>query len=206
MRPKTEDEMQYRHPEAFCLMPYVCERCRAGEWLYNTRDGVTPFMVGCIRCDRMMSHASFRHDIRVKVGETLKRDMLVNLHGVNSVWHDILCAQFAAGGMDVGQVVRGNFEFQIPDGMRVFVDLTLEKAALSVERRLFEHPEYSPEEVQSYCDPLFGHQTEHDPDHPCYEAFIKYRNEIARSDARVDEGGGQPTVETWPILGTGKAA
>jgi len=34
------------HGEAFCLMMYVDEKTGEREWLWNSRDGVTPFIIG----------------------------------------------------------------------------------------------------------------------------------------------------------------
>ena len=50
---------KYNHKEAFCLMQYQCEKCGGLEYLWNSRDGVTPFMLGCIKCDGMMQHINW---------------------------------------------------------------------------------------------------------------------------------------------------
>lgn len=44
------DKPKYDHAEAFCLMLYQCNDCRKLEFLYNTRDGVTPFGIICKHC------------------------------------------------------------------------------------------------------------------------------------------------------------
>lgn len=51
---------KYNHAEAFCLMKY---RCKAGhtEIVWNSRDGVTPFMMGC-RCGAESQHVDWRSD------------------------------------------------------------------------------------------------------------------------------------------------
>ena len=36
----------HNHREAFCLMWYACP-CGHAERYWNSRDGVTPFMIGC---------------------------------------------------------------------------------------------------------------------------------------------------------------
>lgn len=58
---------QYLHKEAFCEMSYVCEKCGTGERLWNSRDGVTPFMIGCSKqnCDGLMQHVNFWDDLVV---------------------------------------------------------------------------------------------------------------------------------------------
>ncbi len=62
--------MAYRHGEAFCLMKYECDTCGRGEFLWNSRDGVTPFIIACCwdgapnKCAGMMSHMNWREDRR----------------------------------------------------------------------------------------------------------------------------------------------
>jgi hypothetical protein len=46
----------HNHAEAFSLMPYVCINCGFVETLYNTRDGVTPFIVNCRVCKGEARH------------------------------------------------------------------------------------------------------------------------------------------------------
>ena len=52
----------HRHKEAFCLMNYQCEKCYAVEVVWNSRDGVTPFIIGCQRCDGSMQHINWDAD------------------------------------------------------------------------------------------------------------------------------------------------
>ena len=47
---------KYNHPEAYCLMYYRCQHCNAIEQLWNSRDGVTPFIISCKKCDGKMWH------------------------------------------------------------------------------------------------------------------------------------------------------
>lgn len=56
---RTED---FQHPEAFALMEYGCEECGKVEIIWNSRDGVTPFMVGCPFCQGTMQHINWSHD------------------------------------------------------------------------------------------------------------------------------------------------
>ncbi len=53
-----------RHKEAFCLMVYLCEVCMYSETIWNSRDGVTPFMMSCLQpnCRGMMQHQLFGAD------------------------------------------------------------------------------------------------------------------------------------------------
>ena len=37
--------MDYQHKEAYCIMFYKCDKCHAVERFWNSRDGVTPFIV-----------------------------------------------------------------------------------------------------------------------------------------------------------------
>lgn len=57
---RTED-FQYPH-EAFALMEYGCEECGKVEIIWNSRDGVTPFMVDCPFCHGTMQHINWSHD------------------------------------------------------------------------------------------------------------------------------------------------
>ena len=42
-----ESNEEYKHAEAFCLMKYRCEKCGQAEVVWNSRDGVTPFIINC---------------------------------------------------------------------------------------------------------------------------------------------------------------
>ena len=50
--------------EAFCLMKYRCENCRKEELIWNSRDGVTPFAIGCSFCksEGIMQHVDWTGD------------------------------------------------------------------------------------------------------------------------------------------------
>lgn len=52
---------KYNYAEAFCLMRY---RCKAGhdEQIWNSRDGVTPFMMSC-RCGAESQHVDWKRDL-----------------------------------------------------------------------------------------------------------------------------------------------
>ena len=71
--PKKRDEkppngapaQKFNHPEAFCLMQYQCERCQLSEILWNSRDGVTPFVIGCRVCSGQMKHENWQSDRQV---------------------------------------------------------------------------------------------------------------------------------------------
>lgn len=54
--------MKYNYKEAYCLMNYRCESCGKLEQLWNSRDGVTPFVIPCIECDGEMSHVAWNRD------------------------------------------------------------------------------------------------------------------------------------------------
>lgn len=59
---KVEGKEKFNHAEAFCLMNYKCEKCGKIELLWNSRDGVTPFGIGCINCNGEMFHSNFGGD------------------------------------------------------------------------------------------------------------------------------------------------
>lgn len=50
------------HGEAFKIMEYRCEACAFGEFIWNSRDGVTPFCVDCRRCGKTAQHVNWRGD------------------------------------------------------------------------------------------------------------------------------------------------
>lgn len=51
----------YKHAEAFCLMKYATRDGRTVEWLWNSRDGVTPFIIRSQSGDEM-NHVDFNLD------------------------------------------------------------------------------------------------------------------------------------------------
>ena len=55
-------QTEHLHKEAFHLMWYECEKCKCRERLWNSRDGVTPFMLNCTICSGLMQHIAWRSD------------------------------------------------------------------------------------------------------------------------------------------------
>ena len=53
---------QYKHNEAFCLMRYGSDDGTEIEVLWNSRDGVTPFMIGSRLTEGMLRHIDWRED------------------------------------------------------------------------------------------------------------------------------------------------
>jgi len=53
---------EYTHGEAFNIMLYICEVCGSMEILWNSRDGVTPFMINCRYCKGSMQHSFWHMD------------------------------------------------------------------------------------------------------------------------------------------------
>jgi len=47
---------KYNHVEAYWLMLYKCEECGFIEVLWNSRDGVTPLIIGCRNCRGEAEH------------------------------------------------------------------------------------------------------------------------------------------------------
>lgn len=43
--------MEYKHKEAFCLMQYQCKECGRIDVVWNSRDGVTSFVINCLQCE-----------------------------------------------------------------------------------------------------------------------------------------------------------
>ena len=63
---ETTDEVviKVNQPEAFCIMRYGCKKCHHGEKIWNSRDGVTPFIVPCAKCGGEASHIQWDADFR----------------------------------------------------------------------------------------------------------------------------------------------
>lgn len=73
-------EQKYIHKEAFCLMLYECKRCGRSETLWNSRDGVTPFIIRCRHCNGDARHINWfmdecKPDHKPKVGQRIFVDM-----------------------------------------------------------------------------------------------------------------------------------
>ena len=51
-----------RHGEAYCLMAYRCTKCGKEEVIWNSRDGVTPFIIGCRWCGGEAQHVRWEAD------------------------------------------------------------------------------------------------------------------------------------------------
>ncbi len=56
--------MSYTHAEAFCLMKYVADDGSEQEWIWNSRDGVTPFVI-TLRSGKLATHHDWDEDLRV---------------------------------------------------------------------------------------------------------------------------------------------
>lgn len=54
----------YQHAEAFCLMAYRSDDGTETELIWNSRDGVTPFVIA-LRSGKQATHADWRSDRRV---------------------------------------------------------------------------------------------------------------------------------------------
>jgi hypothetical protein len=53
----------YKHAEAFCLTLYQCTKCIHREVIWNSRDGVTAFGMGCPTCGQAsLQHHAFGAD------------------------------------------------------------------------------------------------------------------------------------------------
>ena len=92
----------YQHNEAFCLMQYQSDDSSETEIIWNSRDGVTPFVI------HLRSGKEARH-VR---------------------WSEDHCDP----------------DFKPPLGMRIFVDLTPQRALEQAQKnakRYFEHPEFA---------------------------------------------------------------
>lgn len=50
------------HKEAFALMWYFCGECHHRERFWNSRDGVTPFIIDCPSCGGELLHVHWNQD------------------------------------------------------------------------------------------------------------------------------------------------
>lgn len=57
-------DMNFKHCEAYCCMTYKCDKCNEEERIWNSRDGVTPFIIRC-KCGGEMQHINFAKDERI---------------------------------------------------------------------------------------------------------------------------------------------
>ena len=73
---ETSSSTVVEYQESFCLMWYKCGFCGRRERIWNSRNGVTPFMVSCTSCDGTMQHVNweldkFTPDYKPKKGERI---------------------------------------------------------------------------------------------------------------------------------------
>lgn len=70
---------KYKHAEAFCLMRYESEDKTIVEWLWNSRDGVTPFCIGArdgkTELRHTMRHMECRPDHKPQIGDRIFIDL-----------------------------------------------------------------------------------------------------------------------------------
>ena len=60
----TYQGSKFNHAEAFCVMNYQCESCGHNEKIWNSRDGVTPFIVPCPVCNEPThKHINWKSDV-----------------------------------------------------------------------------------------------------------------------------------------------
>lgn len=55
-RPLDGRDHGHTYGDAYMHMPYRCRDCGAVEWIWNSRDGVTPFLVDCRECGGVAAH------------------------------------------------------------------------------------------------------------------------------------------------------
>ena len=106
----------YRHKEAFCLMTYQCGECGTRERIWNSRDGVTPFMISCSRhdCEGMMEHVEWDKDVcnpdyMPKFGERV----FITLTKEKSELY---------ARVRLGQMLKGGYELPEGETMRSMLD------------------------------------------------------------------------------------
>ncbi|KKN10370.1 hypothetical protein LCGC14_1037310 [marine sediment metagenome] len=60
---ELKTEKGHLYGEAFNLMTYECEKCLKKEVLWNSRDGVTPFIIRCRHCQGEAKHINWSGDL-----------------------------------------------------------------------------------------------------------------------------------------------
>ncbi len=70
-----ERNLTYNHGEAFNLMTYRCPNGHT-ERVWNSRDGVTPFMMQCRYCDEDTQHVDWRADVRARHYQPVKGERI----------------------------------------------------------------------------------------------------------------------------------
>lgn len=73
--------MPHKHREAFCLMKYMTDDKTEKEFLWNSRDGVTPFVIHSATSGKKMMHVEWQNDLyapnhRPKAGDRIFVDCL----------------------------------------------------------------------------------------------------------------------------------
>lgn len=81
---QSNHQTKFNHAEAFCLMWYRCDTCGHVERVWNSRDGITPFSMSCMKCGARgirggMNHTNWSHDAckpdhKLKPGQFFWRD------------------------------------------------------------------------------------------------------------------------------------
>lgn len=80
----TAQETNNKHKQRrsiFCLMKYECRKCGHLEIIWNSRDGVTPFIILCRKCGGETNHIDWSNDVympdyKPKEGERIFIDLL----------------------------------------------------------------------------------------------------------------------------------
>ena len=75
-RPLNGRDRGHTCGDAYMHVPYRCRTCGGVEWVWNSRDGVTPFLIDCRACAGTAAHTNwrmdeYRRDYRPQVGERI---------------------------------------------------------------------------------------------------------------------------------------
>ncbi len=98
----AKKDSEHQHAEAFRLMKYLCEECKQVEWIWNSRDGVTPFMARCRTCDGSIQHVEWEDDpylpdftpppeSRMFVDLSPKRAVVLVRSKIETWWNHAVC-------------------------------------------------------------------------------------------------------------------
>lgn len=112
--------MTYAHNDGFLLMTYAC---KAGhrEVIWNSRDGITPFMVDCRTCADVAYHVEWRMDARTerhvpKIGDrvfinlTMEAARAYRTEYVDRYWDDDMAEVFGTKEAAVERLAQGDVD------------------------------------------------------------------------------------------------
>ncbi len=97
----SKGKPKHNHAEAFKLMWYACG-CGHAERIWNSRDGVTPFTIGCPSCGDTMQHVAWGKDLYAPDHKLIPGQRF---------WRDGTPEEAVAGTREIIALIRQKMEF-----------------------------------------------------------------------------------------------